>query len=144
MANESVMHLIVTTPEGVRFDHHATAITVPTTMGPYTFLANHTPIIMPLVIGPVNVVRVERPDRGHLENSIAISDGIVEVRDNEVNVVVNTAERARDIDLTRAEKAKANAEAYLKEEHTPNEIARVRISLNKAINRIGIAEKYRR
>ncbi|WP_025728956.1 F0F1 ATP synthase subunit epsilon [Atopobacter phocae] len=142
MEQDILLDVLVTTPEGVRYEHHATSVTVPTIEGPYTFLRNHTPIIMPLKIGAVRVRRTFDDETS--SDYIAISSGIVEVSDNVVNIVVNTAERARDIDISRAEDARIRAEELLAQQDiSSNEMQRVRIALNKAINRIGVADHKR-
>ena len=44
---------------------------------------------------------------------IAIGGGVMEVRDNVVTIIANVAERARDIDVTRAEQTKDKAEKVI-------------------------------
>ena len=68
----------------------------------------------------------------------------MEVRDNVVTVIANVAERARDIDVGRAEQARDKAEAIIQNQNcSKSEVERAKIALNKAINRIGVS-KHRR
>ena len=124
----------VVTPDGIAFQHRAKAVTATTTDGGITIMPNHTPIIVPLAIADLIVTRV---------TDIAVNGGIMEVRDNVVNIIANSAERARDIDIDRAEVAKERAEKRMAEARdfkNEKEFQRAKISLSKAINRIGVSK----
>lgn len=141
MSRERELLVIVTTPEGKVYNHRSYSVSVEAVDGGITILPNHAPIMLPLKIGAMRVKRF-------LENSptdyIAVGGGIMEVRDNVVTVVANVAERARDIDVNRAEYAREKAENILRDHsRSKSEIDRARIALNKAINRIGVS-KHRR
>ena len=70
-------------------------------------MANHAPIIVPLTI---DEVRVKRTDSDTHVDWIAVNGGIMEVRDNVVTILADSAERERDIDIPRAQRAKQRAE----------------------------------
>ena len=131
----------VVTPNGMIFQHRAKQVHAETTDGGITILPNHTPIIVPLAISDLSVSRVtEEPTYSYL----AVNGGIMEVRDNVVNIIANTAERARDIDINRAEKAKAAAEVFLSEaeqKKNKQDFQRANLALAKAITRIGVSDK---
>jgi F-type H+-transporting ATPase subunit epsilon len=77
------------------------------------------------------------------QNHIAVNGGIMEVRDNIVNIIANSAEREKDIDIDRAEVAKERAERRMVEARdikNEKEFQRAKISLSKAINRIGVSK----
>lgn len=137
MVREKSLSVIVTTPEGKKYEEIAYAVHAEAVTGGITILPNHAPIVAPLKISPLRVVR----NKGDKDSDyIAIGSGIMEVRDNVVNVLANVAERARDIDLSRAEKAKSVAEEVLRNKKaSKQEIERARIALNKAVNRIGVS-----
>ncbi|MGP6138684.1 MULTISPECIES: F0F1 ATP synthase subunit epsilon [unclassified Jeotgalibaca] len=138
----AVMHVSVITPEGTVFDHRAKAVDAQTTDGGITILPGHIPIIVPLAIGELRVTRVTDSDDD--KNYVAINGGIMEVQGNQVNIIANTAERSRDIDLDRAELAKKAAEELMAEARDQKnlvEFNRARVSLAKAINRIGVSKK---
>ncbi|WP_369342794.1 ATP synthase delta/epsilon chain alpha-helix domain-containing protein [Companilactobacillus nodensis] len=59
-----------------------------------------------------------------------------------VSIVANSAERARDIDLRRAQYQKQKAEETIKtaeEKHNVDDLARAQVSLRKAMNRINVS-----
>ena len=60
---------------------------------------------------------------------IAIGGGVMEVRDNVVTIIANVAERARDIDVTRAEQAKIKRKKYL----VTNLVRRVMLNVRKSL-----------
>ena len=100
------------------------------------------PIIVPLAIGELRVTRITESDDS--ENYIAVSGGIMEVEADQINIIANTAERSRDIDLDRAENAKKEAEASMiraRDAKNKIEFNRARVALAKAVNRIGVSEK---
>ena len=71
--------------------------------GEIAFLTGHAPFLGALETG---VVRVKTPNG---EEVAAVHGGFVEVRDDRVIVLSDVAELAKDIDVGRAEQAKANA-----------------------------------
>lgn len=141
--NEKIIQVNIVTPQGIVFTHRAHSVSVMTKMGGLTILPNHIPIVTALEIGPVTVKRVST---NRLENYIAVNGGMLEFYNNECNIIADTAERARDIDLNRANETKIWAEQELhtaEELHDEHRMMKAKIALNKAINRIGVSKKYR-
>lgn len=136
MVNKKELTVIVTTPEGKVYNHTSCALTAQAVDGGLTILPNHAPIMVPLKISALKSKRVDDQSDDPFDY-IAIGGGIMEVRDNIITILANVAELADDIDVTRAERAKDNAESVLKNKKaSKKDIDRARISLNKAINRI--------
>lgn len=139
----NIFKLNIVTPDGVVFTHRATAVNVTTLDGPLTIMANHMPIVTALAIGPVTVTRV---DNQGIQNYIAVNGGILEFSHNVCNIIADTAERGRTIDEERAKLAKERAEHDIldaQEAHDVAKLKRAQLALNKAINRIGVANKYK-
>lgn len=140
MAEKVYLRVSVVTPNGIVYQHRAKEIHASTTDGGITILPSHTPIIVPLTIGELVVTRVTEDLQ---QNFIAVNGGIMEVRDNDVNIIANSAERSRDIDVDRAERARIMAERHMEEARRlqdEKEFQRARISLAKALNRIGVSQ----
>lgn len=141
--SEKIMQVNIVTPDGVVFTHRAHAVHVETQMGGLTLLPNHMPIVTPLVIGPVSVKRVSN---NQLENYIAVNGGLLEFSHNVCNIIADSAERERDIDVNRAQLAKERAEQEYhdaQDYHDVDRMNRAKVALNKAINRIGVSQKHR-
>ena len=75
--------------------------------------------------------------------SMAVISGFAEVLGDRVTVLAETAERAEEIDLARAEASKARAEKRLSAGDPNIDWDRLNISLQRSIIRIQIARKYR-
>ncbi|MFD0897690.1 F0F1 ATP synthase subunit epsilon [Loigolactobacillus binensis] len=140
MADKPVLTVNIVTPDGIVYDHHATMIIVKALDGQLGIMPNHEPIIAPLQIDEVRVKRADKPDR---EDAIAVNGGFMEMSNNVASIVADSAERERDIDVSRAQLAEHNAEERIKaakEKHDTDELARAQIKLRRALNRINVAK----
>lgn len=128
----------IVTPERTVYESEINQLTLPTAEGEITVLPNHIPLISVLAPGELAA------KKGSEEIVMAISDGMVEVRKNEITILADTAERAEEIDLKRAEEARARAEK-LKEEKVQmdeTEYATAAAILEKNLARIKVARKH--
>lgn len=107
------MTVQVVTPDGLKYDHHASFIHAVTKDGQIGILPGHINLIAPLEVDELKVRRVD--DESHVD-WIAVNGGIIEVKDDFITIIANSAERDRDIDVSRAERAKQRAERVLEEE----------------------------
>ena len=129
MAN---FHLRIVTPDNLLFDGMANKLIVRTTEGDVCILARHINYLAPLGIGEAKVVLEDGKVR-----KAAASGGMLTVVDGEVNLIATTFEWADEIDLSRAEKAKAEAEAFLREHKEQDQaFAIAEAKLKRAIARI--------
>ncbi|MCU9778229.1 ATP synthase F1 subunit epsilon, partial [Enterococcus faecalis] len=80
----------VVTPNGLVYDHHAKIVVARTTDGEIGILPKHAPIIVPLAI---DEVRIKRTDSDTHVDWVAVNGGIMEVRDNVVSIIADSAER---------------------------------------------------
>lgn len=137
----SKLHIQVVTPDGLVFDGDAGFLVARTPEGELGIMSNHLPLIVPLAIDSL-VIKEERG--GKIITTIAVNGGIMEVRDNQVSILADSAEQAGDIDLDRAMRAKERAERNLakaKKEHHVDNMKRAEVALNRAINRIHVSRK---
>lgn len=131
----------IVTPDGLVYDHHASFVSVRTLDGEMGILPRHENMIAVLAVDEVKVKRID--DDTHV-NWIAVNGGIIEVVDNVITIVADSAERARDIDISRAERAKLRAEKALeeaKDQHSVDMERRAKIALQRAINRINVGNR---
>lgn len=105
---ERYLHVTVVTGDHAVYDGRARGISVPGAEGQITVLARHAPLLAMLEPGEL-VIRAEAG-----EAVLAIGGGFVEVRDNQVIVLADTAERAEEIDIARAEAARRRARMLMK------------------------------
>ncbi len=98
------LHVELVSPERVLYSGEADMVVCRTSGGgEIAFLTGHAPFLAALETG---VVRV-KTDGG--EEVAAVHGGFVEVRDNRVIILSDVAELAKDIDVSRAERAKERA-----------------------------------
>ena len=131
----------IVTPDGLVYDHHASFVSVRTLDGEMGILPRHENMIAVLAVDEVKVKRID--DESHV-NWIAVNGGIIEIANNVITIVANTAERARDIDISRAERAKLRAEREIEEaqdKHLIDQERRAKIALQRAINRINVGKR---
>lgn len=145
------MTVQVVTPDGLKYDHHASFIHAVTKDGQIGILPGHINLIAPLEVEELKVRRVD--DESHVD-WIAVNGGIIEVKDDFITIIANSAERDRDIDVSRAERAKQRAERVLEEatKHVLEEatksdrnddVQRAQVALRRALNRINVGTKIR-
>ncbi|MDR2975851.1 MAG: F0F1 ATP synthase subunit epsilon [Streptococcaceae bacterium] len=141
MDETNKMTVQVITPDGVTYDHHGTYVSLRTVYGEMGILPNMIETIARL---SVDEVKVRRPEDRHGQvDYIAVNGGIVEIDQNVVTIVADSAERDRDIDVSRAERAKMVAEREIKEaqvEHAADAQRRAEVALRRAINRLNVSK----
>jgi len=128
----------IVTPERIVYEAEVDSITLPTEQGEITVLPCHIPLLASLKPGEL-VVR-----KGVEVSPMSISGGFVEVREgSEVTVLADTAERAHEIDLKRAEEAKARAAKLLAERHEEDvDYTALAARIEKELARLRVAKKY--
>ncbi|MDP1833591.1 MAG: ATP synthase F1 subunit epsilon [Candidatus Moranbacteria bacterium] len=129
----------IVTPEKTVFEAEVFQATLPVTDGEVTILPNHRSYIASLKAGEVCL----KSDAGDV--CLAVSGGFIEFNQNNLVVLADTAERAEEIDLARAEEARIRAEELKKEkiEMDDSEYARVAAAVEKEMTRIRVAKKHR-
>jgi len=78
------------------------------------------------------------------EEPIFVSGGFLEVSDNHLTVLADTAEHADEIDEARAQEARRRAEESLTQARSNEDRAELQAALARAINRIRVSELGRR
>jgi F-type H+-transporting ATPase subunit epsilon len=126
------------TAERVVYSEEVDIIMAPGSEGQLGILPNHSPLMTTLQPGEL-VMR-----KAGEEYSLAISGGFIEVRPDRVIVLADAAERADEIDLSRAESAKQRARERLSHREAGVDISQAEASLRRALVRIKVAEKRRR
>jgi F-type H+-transporting ATPase subunit epsilon len=133
------LKLRIITPERVVFDEeNIDSVTLPGVLGEMTILPQHAPIMTELRPGPVLFRRAGE------EVDLALSGGFMEVRDDTVIVLADTAERSDEIDLARAEEARQKAQEELQERQGSIDIARAMAALERAQVRLRVVDRRRR
>lgn len=137
--SEHLFRVNVVTPDGMIYSHRSSIVNVQAIDGRRAFMFNHTPLLTPLAIGDVTVKRSR--EMSQRIDHIAVNGGYVEFANNVATIIADSAERARNIDVTRAQAAKERAEKRIKEaqaKHDERSQVRAQIALRRAVNRISV------
>ncbi len=129
--------LEIITPSKIIYSGNVKSITIPGTKGSFQVLYNHAPIISSFEIGRIKVI-----DTDDRELNFATSGGTVEVSNNKILVLAETAELPENIDLERAKESLNRAQKRLLTKKDI-EIQRAEGAMARAKNRINIYTKYR-
>lgn len=143
MSTKNIKFKIIT-PEKVVLEKKITQATIPTVAGEITILPNHRSYIAGLQAGEILVKGLEAKS-SEINYAIAVSGGFVEFNNNKLVILADTAERAEDLDLARAEEAKKKAEELKKQKFTDEtQYATVLAQLEKEMARVKVAKKWRK
>jgi F-type H+-transporting ATPase subunit epsilon len=130
--------LEVVTPQRLIVSEDVEELVAPGTEGYFGVWPGHAPFMTTLKIGELSY-----KSRGE-ERFLAVTWGYAEVRPDKAIVLVETAERSEEIDLARAEEARARAEERLRRWGDETiDFVRAQAALERAITRIAVASKGR-
>jgi F-type H+-transporting ATPase subunit epsilon len=130
--------LTIVTPQGSVFEGPVENVVLPGSEGDFGVLPGHERLLAPLRIGEVEIRTA-----GEVLYA-AIADGFAEVTGEEVVVMVESCEYARDLDVARAELAGERAEqglAALEEDADEKRVREFEAALERARNRLAVAQK---
>ena len=127
-------HLEIRTPEQLIYEGDITSIQAPGVEGNFQILAGHIPFLTALDVGEIRI-----RESSETSQLMATSGGVFEVLRTGVTVLVETAEWASEIDVSRAESALDRAQTQLKENASDLNRPRAEAALARAKNRIKVA-----
>jgi F-type H+-transporting ATPase subunit epsilon len=126
---------IVTPEKQVVKDVAAEEAQIPSENGYLGILPGHAPLITELKAGALTY------RASGATHTLAVAWGFAEVLPDKVTILAETAERPQDIDVARAEKAKAKAEELLKSNNPEVDYDRAEDALERAETRIAVAQE---
>ena len=110
-------------------------VSAPGAEGTLGILPNHAALITLLDAGEL-VIR-----KGGSEDRMVVFGGFLEVLDNKVLVLADSAERIDEIDIDRAEKARLEAQESLKNRGSVTDIAAEEQALRRAAVRLRVGKR---
>lgn len=132
------LSLEIVTAERLVYSADVDVVVAPGIDGQLGILPQHAPLMTMLQPGELMV----RQDGEEL--SIFVSGGFLEVQSDKVTVLADTAERAEEIDIARAEEAKLRAEQRITLSPSEADHARVQAAMLRSLMRLKVAEKSRK
>ncbi|MCO5182701.1 MAG: F0F1 ATP synthase subunit epsilon [Anaerolineae bacterium] len=130
----------IVTQERTVFSGDVDSVNLPGIEGRMGILPNHSALLTVLDFGEVYV----RKDG--VEQFFAVGGGFAEIQPDKVIVLADSAERAEEINLERAQAARDRAEQIVREgvPEDPARYAQIEASLRRAQIRIDVGRKRRR
>ena len=135
MAEELLLEIV--TPEKLAYSGTVDEVTCPGSEGEFGVLRGHASLLSAIKFGELSNLKDGK------RTSYAVTTGYTEVTGSKVTVLVETAERADQIDVDRARRAKESAEQKLaKFAKEDPEYERAKIALERAEVRLKIAGQH--
>lgn len=130
----STFHLKISTPDGLMFDGEVERVRVRVIDGDVSLLAHHSDYVSAVGAGEAALAMAD----GSVRKAACIG-GMLSMIKNEASLIATTFEWADDVDLARAERAKAAAEERIAAaQNDARELALAKAKLQRALVRIGV------
>jgi F-type H+-transporting ATPase subunit epsilon len=138
-----MLKLKVITPDKIITDEVVDSVSLPTTSGVITVLNKHIPLVSTIKAGEM-IIKKAGSGVGY-----AVYKGVVNVRPHhkgitEVVVLLERGEMVEELDAERAEEALKRARAMRDEKEDDTDFSLFEGLIEKELNRVKIARKYRR
>jgi len=132
----TMLHLTIVTPERSLVDEQVDEIQLPGAEGYLGVLPGHAPLFTDLKVGELGF------RKGSSWVWLSVAWGFAEVLPDQVRVLAETAERASEIDVDRAVRAKERAERRLSQAGGDEvDYNRALVALERAVIRIQVSRK---
>jgi F-type H+-transporting ATPase subunit epsilon len=125
--------LEIVTPEKMVVRDVAEEMQIPGKDGYLGILPHHAPLITELAVGEITY------RNANITHHLAVAWGFAEVLPDKVTILAETAERAEDVDVSRAQTAKHQAENRLVAGNTEEDFAKANGDLKRAETRLKVA-----
>ena len=123
------LQVCIMTPDEIFWNEQAEEIILPTNTGQMGVLTNHAPIITALDIGVMSI----RTNKDW--TSVALMGGFALVKQNQVTILVNSAESKDKVDAAKAEQAFLEAQEQLDKAVGPKEKVEANFAFKRARTR---------
>jgi len=125
-------------PDGVKYEQEATEVILPTDRGEIGVLPNHMPLIALLKPGEIVI------KNGSSTHNLATEGGLVEVANNVVKVLADTAEDAGSLDELKIIEAKKAAELVRDSAQNEVEYNEAAVMIEKQLAKLKFLDKRKK
>ena len=126
-------HIDIVTPDGLEYSGEIESLLIRTDNGDIEILAGHTDLLTSIDVGRARIIE------NGVKRFAAVNGGFLSIKDKQVKLCAITFEFADQIDLKRAEAAKAKAEENLNSAKAEMDIDIAKAKLLRASSRINVA-----
>jgi len=135
MALPTHIDLQIVTPERLIVQQQVDEVEIPGSEGYFGVLPGHTPLLASLAVGELWY------RKGQEKTYLSIAYGFAEVLADRVTILARLAERAEDIDVSRAEAAQKRAQERISAPASDLDYERARIALMKSMTRLQVSSR---
>ena len=132
----ATLKLEIVTPEEKIYSEDVEMVTLPGSEGELGVYPNHVPVLTALKPGELRIVK------GGKQTAMAIGEGFVEIKADGISILTDMAMQSEKIDLEAAEAAVARAQAAMKEDTSPEQLAAIQTSLSKALAQLHVKRRH--
>jgi len=132
------MKLDIVSAERLVYSDDVDMVIAPGAEGQLGILPHHAPLMTMLDPGELLVKK-----EGN-ELCLVVSGGFMEVRPDHIIVLADTAERAEEIDVSRAEEARRRAEENLQQTASGMDLEKAEAALRRSLIRLRAAERLKK
>jgi F-type H+-transporting ATPase subunit epsilon len=129
----------VVSVERLVYEDDVDMVVAPGTEGELGILPHHTSLMTALVPGEIVIHKA-----GQEDVLLAVGGGFMEVRPDRVTILADSAEKAEEIDIARAEAARRRAAERLAERPVGVDLIRAEYALRRSQVRLKVASRRRR
>ena len=133
--NTFTVHILAA--DKVLYEGECESLIIPTPWGQYGILAHHCNAICAVVAG-----RLTYRAPGGADSYAAVSDGMIKIENNDVLILVDTAERPEEIDVNNARRLADAAKEAILQKRSIREYREAQATLARAISRIDVHKKH--
>ncbi len=133
----NTFYLKVIASDKTFFSGRCKSLVVPTLDGEVGILSHRENVVMAIDMGEMRITDLE--DK---VITAVVGTGFVQVMNNRVTVLVDTAELPEEIDIRRAQEAKERAEEQMRQKQSIQEYHHSQASLARAMSRLKLTSKY--
>lgn len=134
---EHTFYLKILSANRVFFTGKCQSLIVPEYDGQKEILAHHEDMVIAVCEGEMRFL----PENSDEWQHAVIGTGFVQIANNRVLLLVETAEHPDEIDIARAREAKERAEEQLRQKQSMQEYYHYSASLARAMSRLKVADK---
>jgi len=140
MADKRKLNLKVVTPDKTLLEQPVNKVSLPTVKGQITILPSHINLITKLAEGELAYLVDDKSGWEYL----LIFGGVLSVYNDQVTVIADSAVKAQEIDVLKAQRAKEEAEKLLASKLDKVKFAQAEAGLRRALLELELAKKYKK
>lgn len=134
----NTFYLKVISANRIFYSGQCKSIILPQYDGQKEILAHHEDMAIAIDAGEMRFIPADSDEWQYA----VVGMGLVQIANNRVTLLVETAERPEEIDIARAKEAKERAEEHMRQKQSMKEYYHSQAAMSRAMSRLKITSKY--